>query len=83
MEQPQMSKEQQIWFHRGSVTTLFKEREELIKMAQKVEAIMQAHVQALKELGVDLEAEFKQAVEAIKKAQEAKKPGEDISSRIG
>ncbi len=83
MEQPQASKEEQIGHHKGSIATLFKEREELIKVIQKVEMLIQAHVQALKELGVDLEAELKKAAEAFKKSQEAKKPGEDIVSRLG
>jgi len=86
MEQPQVSKEEQIGHHKGSIATLFKEREELVKVIQKVEVLIQAHVQALKELGVDLEAELKKAAEAYKKAQEAqaaKKPGENIAHRLG
>lgn len=83
MEQPQVSKEEQIGHHKGSIFTLIKEREELIRMVQNVEVLIQAHSRALKELGIDIEAEFKKAAEAMKKAQETKKPGENISSRLG
>lgn len=83
MEQPKASKEEQIGHHKGSITTLLKEREELVRLIQNVDVLVQAHVQALKELGIDLEAESKKIVEAYKKAQEAKKPGENISSMLG
>jgi len=51
---PQMSKEEEIGFHKGALNTLIAERNELIKIAGNVEAIMQAHMQRLKELGVNL-----------------------------
>lgn len=50
----EMSKEEEIGFHKGSLNTLSAERNELIKMIGNVEAIMQAHIVRLKELGVDL-----------------------------
>lgn len=81
-----MANEEQIGFHKGSLATLAKEREELVKMIQVVEQIMQAHVKALKDLGVDLEAEAKKVQEAMQK-EEAKKndkqEGGDIADRIG
>jgi len=49
-----MSKEMEIGFHQGALNTLGNERNELIKMAQNVESIMQAHLQRLQELGVDV-----------------------------
>ncbi|MBI4145466.1 hypothetical protein HY493_04665 [Candidatus Woesearchaeota archaeon] len=55
------SKEEQIGFHKGSLTTLAKERSELIRILNIVEQIMQMHIKGLKELGVDLEAEAKKA----------------------
>lgn len=55
--------EEQIGFHKGSLTTLANERNELARIIQIVEQLMQAHVKALKELGVDLEAEAKKAKE--------------------
>ncbi len=49
------SREEQVGFHKGSLSTLAKEREELARMLSIVEQLMQMHVKALKELGVDLE----------------------------
>ena len=54
-----MANEEQVGFHKGSLTTLAKERQELLRMVQIVEQLMQAHLKALKDLGVDLEAEAK------------------------
>ncbi len=51
---PSMSKEEEIGFHKGSLNTLASERNELVKMIGNVEAIMQAHVSRLKELGVEI-----------------------------
>jgi len=50
-----MSKEEQIGFHKGSLSTLAKEREEMKKILAIVEQLMQMHVKALKDLGVDLQ----------------------------
>ena len=47
-----MSKEMEIGFHQGALNTLVNERNELIKMAQVTETIMQAHLKRLDELGV-------------------------------
>lgn len=52
--QPQMSKEMEIGFHQGALNTLVNERNELIKMAQVTEQIMQAHMKRLEELGVKM-----------------------------
>ncbi|MBL7100349.1 MAG: hypothetical protein ISS23_00165 [Nanoarchaeota archaeon] len=83
MEQPKVSQEEQIGFHKGALATLAKEREEMVKILQIVEQLMQAHLKGLKDLGVDLEAEAKKAAEVLKKAQEGKQPGEDIAERLG
>ncbi len=53
-EQPQMPKEEEIGFHKGAINTLVNERNELVKMIQLVEQIMQAHGKRLEELGVKL-----------------------------
>lgn len=53
--QPEMSKEMEIGFHQGALNTLNNERIELFKMIQNVEAIMQAHLKRLEELGVKIE----------------------------
>ncbi len=49
---PQVPKEMEIGFHQGTLTTLLNERNELVKMVQHVESIMQAHIKRLEELGV-------------------------------
>jgi hypothetical protein len=50
----EMSRDEEIGFHKGTLNTLVSERGELIKMIGNVEAIMQAHLKRLKELGVEL-----------------------------
>lgn len=52
IDTPQMSQEEEIGYHKGALGTLVNERNELIKMAQVVEQIMQAHIKRLEELGV-------------------------------
>lgn len=52
---PQMSPEMEIGFHQGALNTLVNERNELIKMAQVTEQIMQAHIKRLEELGVNIQ----------------------------
>ena len=56
-------KDEQIGFHKGALSTLSKERQELIKMVNIVDQLLQAHVKALKDLGVDLKKLAKQAKE--------------------
>ena len=52
---PEMSKEMEIGFHQGALNTLVNERNELFKMIQNVEAVMQAHIKRLEELGVKIQ----------------------------
>jgi len=59
-QQPQASKEEQIGFHKGALSTLMKEREEMAKILSIVEQLVQMHVKALKDLGVDLVAQAQQ-----------------------
>ena len=56
-----ISKDEQVGFHKGALATLSKEREEMIKILSIVEQLMQMHVKALKELGIDLEKAAKEA----------------------
>lgn len=49
------TRDEQIGFHKGALSTLAKEREEMLKILSIVEQLMQMHIRALKELGVDLE----------------------------
>ncbi len=72
-----MSKEEQIGFHKGSLSTLAKERMEFMRILGIVEQLMQLHIAELKKLGVDLEKEAKES--AGKEGQKKdKKPIEDI-----
>lgn len=56
-----MANEEMIGFHKGALATLAKERQELVRLVQITEQLMQAHMKALKDLGIDLEAEAKKA----------------------
>ena len=53
------SKDEQIGFHKGALTTLAKERQELIRLLGIVEQLMQMHIKSLKDLGIDLESQAK------------------------
>ena len=75
------SSAEKVGFHKGSLATLSKEREELMRILQIVEQLMQLHVKELKDLGVDLAAEAKKIAktsgESTKKLK-GKKPIEDV-----
>jgi|TARA_B100001971_G_scaffold215003_1_gene256318 hypothetical protein len=71
------SNEEQVGFHKGSLTTLAKEREEMLRILQIVEQLMQMHIKSLKELGVDLEKVAKDMKGSGEKAVKSK-PIEDI-----
>ena len=60
------SKAEKIGFHKGSLATLTKEREELMRILQIVEQLMQMHIKELKDLGVDLVAEAKEVAKKLK-----------------
>ncbi len=69
MPKESVNNDEKIGFHKGALTTLAKEREEMLKILSIVEQLMQMHIKGLQELGVDLQ----------KEAQETKpkKPIED------
>jgi len=71
-----VSKDEQIGFHKGALSSLAKERQELTRILGIVEQIMQMHIGALKDLGVDLQKQAEDAGEEAPKAD--KKPIEDI-----
>jgi hypothetical protein len=77
MDSPGASKEEQVGFHKGSLSTLAKERQELGRIIQIVEQLMQLHIAALKELGVDLEKEAKEAMQNAP-PKKPEKPIEDL-----
>ena len=70
-----LSKEEQIGFHKDSLSTLSKERQELQRILQIVEQLMQMHVSSLKDLGVDLSKDIDESNKEVKRP---KKPIEDI-----
>ena len=69
-----MSKDEKVGFHKGSLATLSKEREELMRILQIVEQLMQMHIRELKDLGVDLAAQAKEESKKLK----GKKAIEDV-----
>jgi hypothetical protein len=71
------SSDEQVGFHKGSLSTLAKERQELMRILQIVEQLMQMHVAALNELGVDLQKEVEQ-MKTQTPAPNKKKPIEDV-----
>lgn len=73
-----MGKEEKVGFHKGSLATLTKEREELMRILQIVEQLMQMHIKELKDLGVDLVAMAKEAKGTEGKSLKGKKPIEDV-----
>ena len=75
-DEPKISKDEQIGFHKGSLTTLAKERQELARMVSIVEQLMQMHIGELQKLGVDLTKEAQKEQKDEKK--KPKKPIEDI-----
>jgi len=66
-KQVDASKDEQVGFHKGALSTLAKEREEMQKILGIVEQLMQMHIKALKDLGIDLEKVAKEAMKAAKK----------------
>ena len=52
----EMSNEEKIGFHKGSLSTLLKERDEFVRLITIVEQLIQLHSEALKKLGVDSKA---------------------------
>ena len=67
-------KDEQVGFHKGALTTLANERNELLRIINVVEQLMQAHIKGLKELGVDLEKEAKK----VKTTSKGKKLEESV-----
>jgi len=74
----EQSKDEQIGFHKGSLSVLAKEREELLKIVSIVEQLMQMHIKGLKDLGVDLENMANEANPNVKDQNPNKKPIDEI-----
>ena len=67
------SKDEQVGYHKGCLSTLSKERQELARMVGIVDQLMTMHLAELKKLGVDMEKELEMPV-----MKKDKKPIEDI-----
>ena len=50
-----MSREEEIGYHKGAINTLNNERNELIRVIQVVETFMQGHIKRLEELGIKIQ----------------------------
>ena len=55
MAEKKISKDEQIGFHKGSIQTLIGEQQELSKMLQITQNLIQAHVGELEKLGVKID----------------------------
>jgi hypothetical protein len=51
------NKDETIGYHKGCLSTLLKEREELVKLVNITEQLINIHAKALKELGVELQTQ--------------------------
>ncbi|OGM02986.1 hypothetical protein A3K72_02545 [Candidatus Woesearchaeota archaeon RBG_13_36_6] len=71
------SKEEQIGFHKGALSTLVKERQEMLRILQIIEQLMQMHIKGLQDLGIDLTKEAEKLQKDTKK-KTPKKPIEDL-----
>jgi len=58
-ETPQMSKDEQIGYHKGAIQTLVNERNELVRIANVTESLINAHLEELRKLGVNIQPEKK------------------------
>ncbi|MBD3164956.1 hypothetical protein GF323_07190 [Candidatus Woesearchaeota archaeon] len=72
------SKDEQVGFHKGALSTLAKERDEMLKILKIVEQLMQLHVRSLKDLGIDLEKQAKEAAKDKGGKKKKPKPIEDL-----
>lgn len=71
------SNDEQIGFHKGALATLSKEREEMAKILNIVEQLMQMHIKSLQELGVDLVEQAKEMKGKVK-PKGTSKPIDDL-----
>ncbi len=81
MDEKNISKDEQIGFHKGALSTLAKERSEMQKILTIVEQLMQMHVQSLGKLGVDLNAQAGEATQEAPAVEESAEPIEDILNK--
>ncbi len=56
-----VSRDEQVGYHKGALTTLAKEREEMMKILNIIEQLMQMHLKSLKDLVVEIKPDSKPA----------------------
>ena len=66
-----ISHDEQIGIHKGALSTLAKERQELRRILTIVEQLMQMHIEELKKQGIDLEKAAQDLVQKRKSASSA------------
>ena len=85
----QITKEEMAGIHKGALITLISEQQELARLLSIVNQLIQVHNKALKEMGIDFEAELKKRMEEeAKRAQQgsnAQQQGQQTSlgGRLG
>lgn len=57
MSKEKISKDEQIGYHRGAINTLLAERNELLKIINITQTLIQVHAKELEKLGVKMEKE--------------------------
>lgn len=63
-----IQKDEQIGFHKGSIDTLLKERQELVRIITVIDQLLKAHAGALHQLGVKISQSKEEKLEkALKK----------------
>lgn len=69
-----ISKEELIGYHKGSINTLLAERNELYRIIQVTESLIQAHIKELEKLGVKIQSSSAQDSQNTKLEPKLKKP---------
>lgn len=80
--QQNASKDEQIGFHKGALSTLAKEREEMQKILGIVEQLMQMHIKALKDHGVDLVAQAQEMQSQQPQTQQSQQGGAPLDEML-
>tara|TARA_Y100000310_G_C20127835_1_gene554461 strand:- start:22 stop:231 length:210 start_codon:yes stop_codon:yes gene_type:complete len=68
-----MEDKEKVGFHKGALSTLTKEYQELSRLVGITQQLIEAHMKALKDLGVDIEKEVKDAAQETTKLDDALK----------
>ena len=74
----EQSNEEKIGFHKGSLSVLAKERQEMQRILSIVEQLMQMHLTELKGMGVDLQEEVEKAKASASDSKQKKPPIDEL-----